>query len=1432
MGTENALATSGGVLEDGAVPPRRLYSFLFPPKPIPVPTEEERKVYPEARANWLSQMYFWWLVPLMRKGYRRTLTDADLFKLDDNMKVQLMTDAFNNTFRMVVNRHKIKHLKAKGIEASEADLALGNVEGLGDFVIPSFYLAEIIFRTFQWDLLLSLLYALLTLCAYTVSPLVTKKLISFVQERAAGLRLNVGPGVGYAIGVVLITGLASILLNHFQYRSFLVGIKTRSILTTAMLEKSFRLSAKAKQKHNQAKITSLVTTDLSRVEFGFLLLGFIPIIPIPMAISIAILVINIGATSLIGIAIYLMFVVAICGVAFFLFKYREEAVKLIDKRVALFKEMLSNLRMIKFYSWEVPYLKNLQTIRTEEMSVIYKIQNLRSVLDAIAMSLVGITTMSTFLIVWAIEGKNRNPASIFSSVLLFDVLGMMIFFLPMGLAMIADMLSGFKRVGEILIAEEVQPSSHYHHDLDPSSETALKITNGKFQWELFEKEEDEDEKKKREKEEKKKKKEQKKQQKKDKKNKVPITEKPKVDESKNLNAGNRSLGLSDINLEIKRGEFVIIVGSVGSGKTSLLNALAGTMKCDNGDVDANGSMVFCRDPWIQSATIKENILFGKELDKDYYDKTVYACSLQSDFEIFSAGDHTEVGERGITLSGGQKARLNLARAVYANKDILLMDDVLSAVDARVGKHIVNECFINLLKGRTRVLATNHLAFLGVADRVVFMNGDSTIDVGTVEELTRRNKKFKKLLLHEKKLETKSGDDEKSVISTLSLFSAEDSDAAEFQKIEKALEIAKESLLSKSGTFDEDEEAHYKDYNANKDASQGKIVEIEDRAISRIKPEVYASYIRFGAGYVGMYGFIIIFAFLIMVTSFTEIFMNTWLSFWLQKKFPNMSDHVYIGIYILMTFLFVISVSVEFLYLSRVSTKSSRNLHVAAVKQVVYSKTSFLDTTPMGRILNRFTKDTDALDNEIGEQMRTMFVTLGRIGGTIVLDIIYIPWSAIMVPVIAVLFSAVASFYQATCRETKRLEAVQRSFVYNNLTESLNGMDTIKGYEAADVFFEKNNNALDSMNEASFLVIGLQSWVAIILETMGLGFFMVIALLSVTGVFHLKAASVGLLVTYTYQFTSNLTQLIRSATQVENFMNSAERISHYALKLPQEEGFSTNDDNVPGYSERTWPSEGVVEFQNASMAYRPELPLVLKNLTFKTKAAEKVGICGRTGAGKSSIMQAIFRLTELTEGSMTIDGVDISKLNLTSLRSKLSIIPQDPVLFNGTIRSNLDPFNEHSDDVLWVALRRTQIFTAEKMEEVKLQNKESEELDKFHLDQPVVDEGSNFSLGEKQLISFARALVRNTKILILDEATSSVDYETDSKIQQTITAEFSDCTILCIAHRLRTIIHYDRVLTMEKGELREFDTPLNLFNDTDGIFRLMCDKSSIVRADFD
>ena len=366
-----------------------------------------------------------------------------------------------------------------------------------------------------------------------------------------------------------------------------------------------------------------------------------------------------------------------------------------------------------------------------------------------------------------------------------------------------------------------------------------------------------------------------------------------------------------------------------------------------------------------------------------------------------------------------------------------------------------------------------------------------------------------------------------------------------------------------------------------------------------------------------------------------------------------------------------------------------------------------------------------------------------------------------------------------------------------------------------------------MNESYYITIANQRWLAIHLDIVACCFAFLICMLCVTRQFKISASSTGLLLTYVINVAGMLSFMLRSYTQLENEMNSVERLNHYACDLEQEAPFEIPErDPHPD-----WPAEGAIQFDNVCLRYREDLPTVLKNISLNIKPNERIGICGRTGAGKSSIMTALYRLVELSEGSIFIDGVDISKLGLHKLRSKLSIIPQDPVLFSGSIRSNLDPFHTSTDDELWEALRVSGLIKGEDVAKAKLQDKDDESLHKFHLEQDVEDDGANFSLGERQLIALARALIRNSKILILDEATSSVDYETDAKIQQTIATEFSHCTILCIAHRLKTIIDYDRILVLDKGEIAEFDQPKTLYQQEGSIFRSMCDKSGVSEEDF-
>ncbi|KAL6450072.1 YOR1 Oligomycin resistance ATP-dependent permease YOR1 [Candida maltosa Xu316] len=1390
-------------------PQKRLLTFLFnKDKTYPIPRDDERKPYPESASNWISRIFFWWLTPVMKVGYRRTLQPNDLWTLTDEMKVENLSTAFYTYLDLEATAARVKHIEAKCKERGETQetSTVDPETDLEDFVLSAKSVAIAIFLTFKRELIISIVIAAFALCGLALTPLLNKYLITYVQNRTLGIESNVGKGIGYSFGVALLMAVTGLLVNHFFYIAQKIGGETKALLTNAILDKSFKLDAKGKHQFPTGKITSFITTDLSRIEIAAIFQPLLICIPLPIIIAIVILVVNIRVSAVIGIVIFLFFLCFIGFGAAKLITYRDIVSKITDRRVSLIKEILNNLKMIKYYSWEHPYHQKLTQVRNEEMDVIFKIQTLRNVVFSLAMTLIGLCTMIAFIILYALDGKTSSPAKIFSSVSSFGIMGMMIMFIPQALSTTTDMFLGFKRIGSLLSATEELENENYRVNTDGKNDDdgiAVAVNKAKFSWEKFS-EEDDLEATKKKKKKKLSRKEKKKKAERIKKRKELLLEKEQREKDLKLLGLNESSStfqsLSIPELSIKKGEFVVVTGAIGSGKSSLLNAISGFMKFDSGEIDINGSLLLCGAPWIQNNTIRENITFGLEYDQSYYQKVIYACALHIDLDNLEGGDFTEVGERGITLSGGQKARINLARAVYADKDIILLDDPLSAVDSKVGKHIMKNCLMGLLKDKTRILATHQLNLIGSADRIIFLNGDGSIDVGEMDELLSRNDGFAKLMDHSK-LESTEAD----VIDKLDIDSPEGPSDDEKH-------------------HEEDEDEKFVEYNKNKDARKGKIQTDEERAVNRIKGEVYWTYIKQGSGKLTAYGSIPLFLLLLALSTFCEIFTNTWLSFWISNKFPHLSNGGYIGVYVLLNVMWTILLTVTFVYFIHIIMTSSKNLQLMSISKILYTTMSFMDTTPMGRIMNRFTKDTDVTDNEISENLRFFLTTTAQIIGVLILFIIYIPWFAIALPFIFFVFFLVAHFYQASNREVKRLEAIQRSFVYNNVNEILGGMNTIKAYSDQKRFMEISNRYLDRANEATFVVYANQRWIGIQLDLLADVIVLIVGLLTTNKVFSLSPASAGLLMTYSMTISGDMSNLIRTFTQAENDFNSVERITHYATKLAQEAPYSISANQPPA----SWPDRGEIVFDKVKLRYRPGLPLVLKNLSFSVAPGQKIGICGRTGAGKSSIMTALYRLSELDGGKITIDNIDISTIGLKDLRSKLSIIPQDPALFSGTIRSNIDPFQEHPDEVLWTTLKRAGILTSEELDNAKKVSDSS--TVKFHLDNTVEDEGANFSLGERQLIAFARALVRGSKILVLDEATSSVDYHTDAKIQETIAREFGDCTILTIAHRLKTIINYDKILVLDAGEVQEYDTPLNLF-ESDGIFRSMCEKSNITRSDF-
>lgn len=765
------------------------------------------------------------------------------------------------------------------------------------------------------------------------------------------------------------------------------------------------------------------------------------------------------------------------------------------------------------------------------------------------------------------------------------------------------------------------------------------------------------------------------------------------------------------------------------------------------------------------------------------------CCLQQDFDALPKGDQTETGEQGVALSGGQKQRINIARAIYFDTDVILLDDPLSAVDAHVGRHIFDHAILGLLKDKCRLLTTNQPWVLPSCDRIIWMDGGEIRATGTFTELMSQDENFRLMM------------EATGVEGEIKYVDKNHGQPTELPPIEKGDPVSRTDSQIRD----------------NPDVT---LIQEEKRDEHPIPLSLYAAFLR-ASGTILNGPLIILFLILFQGVS---IATTLWLSFWTSDHF-GYSTGTYIGGYIALAVAEAIFTFIFSTFVSLCATNASKTMLRDAVTRVIHAPMHFFDSTPVGRITSRFSTDVDILDNFLPESLRLLLSEAAVIVSVFALIVAYYYYFVFALIPLSLLYIVAAGYYRASARYLRRHQSVLRSAMHSKFSEGLTGVSTIKAYGLTARFIHELYVSIDRMNAASFLTVGIQWWVSLCLDMIGSLLILIVGLLVVTSRLHVNPATIGLVLSYMISAVQNLQFTVRRIAEVENGMNAAERLHYFVKEIDQE----TTDSRVEiSYS---WPERGEIIFHQAEMRYRADLPLILHNISLRINAGEQFGIVGRTGAGKSSITATLLRLVELSNGSITIDGMDIAKIDLDVLRSRFSIIPQDPVLFQGTIRSNLDLFQEHTDEELWSVLLQVNLITEDEVLQTRNVNRSgNKSLPRFHLDSEVVENGLNYSLGQRQLLALARALVRKSQIIICDEATSSLDSGTDSMIQNTMASAFRGKTLLCIAHRLHTIIGYDRVCVMDNGRIAELGAPSMLYSQPDGIFRGMCDRSGISLAD--
>ena len=845
--------------------------------------------------------------------------------------------------------------------------------------------------------------------------------------------------------------------------------------------------------------------------------------------------------------------------------------------------------------------------------------------------------------------------------------------------------------------------------------------------------------------------------------------------------------LKNINCEIKKGEFICIIGEVGCGKSSFLEAILNNMLPLQGSskIYVNGSISYVSQiPWIRNATIKDNILFYHPYDEERYNKVIDLSQLRQDLEIFEAGDLTEIGEKGVNLSGGQKARISIARALYAEKDIYIFDDPISALDANVGMKVMKNCIIKHLSDKTRILVTHALQYVPFANRIFYLNKGELQWVGTYQEI-KEQEFFKSF--YEKMSRQNSSEDPMLQTKT----SQERRD--EFLRRESSEEIDRNMQKNKK--------------NKNKELNTGKIKKITKEEIQeqgKVKLSVYKDFILKIGGFCTIFVMII----LMIIMDLSRSAQDLWLGYWTEHQDPSKNMFYFL----IFSCFGIAGCAFTFCKLkvqSNCNIRASRTIHKEMVESLIRAPIStFHETIPKGQILNRFSSDINSVDRGGMDGFLNILSTAISFVTCIGICGYYEPYSLLTIPPILFVGQKVSNFYRNSSRELQRMESGKRSPVLNLCNEVIPGTSIIRAFGLQQKYLTLFHERVDEHLKLRIITNGCNQWYDMNLDLISFSF--VAFLITFTIIFKDKfsASAVAIIYTYCDKMKSSLIGGLHTLTSFENSMIGYERCVEYT-KCPSEAPKKNITDDALG----SWPHKGKIEFTNFSVKYRPDTEIVLKDINLLIQGKEKVGIVGRTGSGKSTITLCLFRILEATEGKIMIDDVDISSVGLDKLRNNLTIIPQDPALMEGTLRYNIDPLDRSSDNDI--------INIMEKIgfDYIVKRNNDG-------LNQEIAEGGSNLSVGEKQLICITRAILRKSKIIIMDEATASIDYKTEEMIQKAIADLLNDSTFITIAHRIKTIINYDKILTLDDGRVVDFDSPKNLLNDKTTLFYELYSKSNL------
>ncbi|KAF0684701.1 hypothetical protein As57867_023264, partial [Aphanomyces stellatus] len=1168
------------------------------------------------------------------------------------------------------------------------------------------------------------------------APLLLRQIVSSMESNEFDLTQS----LQLIASLVVVRFVSALLATHSTLQTELIVVKVTSALQHLLFQKSLRLDAAARRATSTGEMSNLFMSDIHTIVTFSYVANQVWILPIQIILTLVLLYDVIGWSTFVGAAVIVIMLVVNLLVSSGMGDCFDLLMETRDARMKAINEIFGAIQIIKLNAWEEQFAAKLATLRQAEIHVIGKIfafMTLGVVLLYMGPTLI---TLASFTAHTMLQHETLLPSKLFTALNLFtilkypftslgNVIGNTIQAIVSSRRMLTFLDLTEKQADVVLTPTTIDPAQlkvYATHGI------AIAFDHATIGW----------------------------------------------DETKPL--------FEDVNLTIKQGEFVVVHGTVGEGKSSLCAALLGEMDKYKGSIFVGGRVAYySQQAWIQNMTIRENILFGKPYDRTKYNRVLEACALTKDLTLFAAGDRSEIGQKGVNLSGGQKARISLARACYSDADIFILDSPLSAVDAIVQNEIFTKCFLGLLRHKTIVLVTHSPEIINskcIDRKIEVKNGQSTetfvvkqTQEPVVEPLIAR-------------VGYPVGEDYELI----------DTPAATGFIMTEFVHLVSPTVtspLNRASTFvftpPSTSSPPFDDASPS-----GQLILDEERTDGQVAASVYFDYIAAMGGLWTVWWLFVALAIWQALSISGDLWLNVWSGTAASATTTDFVDHAgyYLRVYAALSIGGAISTSLRSFVVYGAALQASKALFDQMTTALLHAPMRFFDQTPLGRILNRYTNDFGVVDVDIPLSLGYLTSTTFLAVCTMATAMYMAQYMSLIVLPLLYVYVAMGQFYVKPARELERVNKTTKSPLLNLISESIEGALVIRAFGDKQVrrFQRRHFGNVDAANESMFAKEIVTQWLALRIQFTSAAVLAVVSVALMLMRDQLSPGLVGLALNYVFTSLSFLENLVPMYAECDTAMVGPERIAEYCKIEPEAPRV------ISGAVTKDWPINGVIQFDNVSFRYKANDPLVLKDVNVHIQSGENIGIVGRTGAGKSSLTMALFRINELASGCIKIDGMDIAKVGVKTLRSAIAIIPQTPVLFKGTLRNYLDPFGEFSDDELWACLHKVKL--AERIGGVD-----------GKLDSQVEENGENFSVGERQMLCMGRALLRQARIVVMDEATAAIDHETDQNLQRVIRTEFASSTVLTIAHRLDTVLDADRILVFDQGRLAQCDTPNNLID---------------------